>query len=547
MDIPRPCDGKDTTTLRTELTKVYDIFTENYAKSDISIIHREETDEANILYGISSLPTAKCPYCEAICSRTHSTYVRTLQDLTVFEKRTILKLQVRKFFCDNEKCGTKIFTEQPGNEIFRSRRRTRRCELSLYRTGINLSSVQASTNLWHSGVHVSHDTVLRDKHRLVVPKRPDVQRIGVDDWAYRKGCTYGSVIVDLDTKEIISVYKGRDTESFKRWLDDHPNVFEISRDRSSDYSKAIQLTGRGITEVADRFHLVKNSVDVLTSVVSSNYADYRRLVRPDLPDAQAQDKDKSHVIYKEVKSLKEKGLSIEEIGKRLDIAFVTADKYASADRCPERIRTPQLPYHEYDTLVESEYRSGKLLKDIYHKAREQGFPGSLSSFYRRYRHLEDIGRDGNEPEKQSVNRKLEPIMPIRQIVNITFNKIRGKEITAYESDLINRLMRLKWYSEVYLAIESFYWIIKGDNPQSITTWTNKYLSTSVKQLSTFVRGISKDLTAVINSIEYNVSNGITEGYVNKIKVMKRIMYGRASCELINKTLYGARLFFTKIA
>ena len=76
---------------------------------------------------------------------------------------------------------------------------------------------------------------------------------------------------------------------------------------------------------------------------------------------------------------------------------------------------------------------------------------------------------------------------------------------------------------------------------------HNHLSTSVKLLNTFVRGISKDLTAVINSIKYNVSNGITEGYVNKIKVMKRIMHGQVSCELINKTLYGARLFFTKIA
>ena len=102
----------------------------------------------------------------------------------------------------------------------------------------------------------------------------------VDDWAFKKGVRYGSIIVSLNTRAVIDLLGDRDIESFKGWLDDHTQVKIVSRDRSTDYTAAIAATGRNITEVADRFHLNKNMSDCVTKVISSHYADYRNAVRP---------------------------------------------------------------------------------------------------------------------------------------------------------------------------------------------------------------------------------------------------------------------------
>lgn len=151
--------------------------------------------------------------------------------------------------------------------------------------GLKTSSESARKLLSAIGVRVSGDTVLRDIHRMSTPTHHEVREVGVDDWAFRKGVTYGSIIVSLDTGNVIDLLGDRDAESFKGWLDSHAGVRVVSRDRSTDYSAAIAATGRDITEVADRFHLNMNMSDCVKKVISSHYEEYRRSVRPE--EAQA--------------------------------------------------------------------------------------------------------------------------------------------------------------------------------------------------------------------------------------------------------------------
>lgn len=140
-----------------------------------------------MLYVRSSETHGVCPYCQTVSRKVHSRYTRRLQDLPAFGDNVILCFKARKFFCHNVECGYRTFAEQPGNEVFRYRRRTRRCEVLVYRHGLNLSSIAASSMLGNMGVGISKSTVLRDLHRLRVPECTDVRKIGVDDWAFRKG------------------------------------------------------------------------------------------------------------------------------------------------------------------------------------------------------------------------------------------------------------------------------------------------------------------------------------------------------------------------
>jgi transposase len=178
-----------------------------------------------------------------------------------------------------------------------------------------LNSMQIPITSW---------TILHDTHWINVPDTKDVKEIGVDDWAFKEGVTYGSIVVNLETSSFLGLLADREQNCFKEWLESHREVCIVSRDRSTEYLAAIYTTGRPIIEVADRFHLVKNMSDCVTKVISDHYVDYRSSVRPcgivekaptsiqQSSDVQKDVQDNSHpnsreIMFREVKELQAKG------------------------------------------------------------------------------------------------------------------------------------------------------------------------------------------------------------------------------------------------
>ncbi len=539
-----------------------------YMQSDLEISNIEYEDTAYHLYGTCKLEYGTCPYCCHSSHRVHSRYTRTIADLSILGHPVIITLEVRKFFCDNPQCKKKTFAEQPGDEIFRYRRRTRRCEMVVTQHGLSQSSGSAQKLLKSIGITLSGDTILRDLHRMKIPESKDVSHIGVDDWAYRKGITYGSIIVNLDTGEVIDLLNDRGVDGFQKWLDNHERVGIVSRDRSTDYSSAITATGRDIIEVADRFHLNKNMSDCVTKVIGSYYEEYRKLVRPDevqmkecaieKEDNQQSSNlvevknDSRQIMFNEVKELQKKGLKINRIAKVLGIARQTARKYMLMESLPQRASKARNEYYLYDEYVESEYKKGKALSTIHKEIQMMGFKGSLSPFNDHYRYLSD-GRRGFK-SKQKVKEmqeraakerasKREPLIPIRQIAHIVEKSLRAKKLETDEAHLLGRLMTLEWFKEVYSAAGSFYKSIMGTDVNDVLVWLDAYRNSSIKELKTLAYGISLDIKAVQNAVAYDISNGIVEGFVNKLKVVKRIMYGKASINLLRNKMVFSELCF----
>ena len=474
--------------------------------------------------------------------------MRTIADLSILGLPVVISFEARKFFCDNPDCRRKTFAEQPGDEVFRYRRRTRRCEMVVTQHGLNTSSESARKLLSAIGVRVSGDTVLRDIHRITVPEHREVHEIGVDDWAFRKGVTYGSIIVNLDTGSVIDLLGDRDVESFRGWLDSHALVKVVSRDRSTDYTAAIAATGRDITEVADRFHLNMNMSDCITKVIGSHYDDYRKSVRPEEEQETPAKTDSRQVMFNEVKELQAAGLKIAQIAKKLDIARQTVRKYMKYDSLPKRASKERHPYFLYDTYVEEEYRHGKDLKKIFLEIREQGFKGSLTPFYDHYHYLSDGHRGFRSKQEvaemqKSPNTEREPLLPIRQIAHIVDKSIRKKKMHDKETSLVEKLMSFGWFRDIYGAAATFYDTIMGDNAGNLTLWLKAYAQSPLQELRSFAYGIQMDLKAVQNAITRDTSNGIVEGYVNKLKAVKRVMYGRASLELLKRKMVFSNLCF----
>lgn len=535
-----------------------------YQSSDLFIHETEYDGKVFHLYASSSLDHGFCPYCGYVSESVHSKYFRTIQDLSILGERVILHLEVRKFFCHNQDCCRKTFAEQPGNEVLRYRRRTCRCERMVARQGISVSSSSASRLLGYMGIHISSSTVLRDLHRMNPSAYEDVREVGVDDWAWRKGVTYGSIIIDYENGWPIDLLGDRNTASFRQWMEEHEAVRVVSRDRSTDYSSAIASTGRKIIEVADRFHLVKNITDRMIKLIAENYTEYRQAVRGEEPRGVQPDKPVAsqtetppvpkkpgsrQIMFNEVKELQKKGFKPTTIAKKLGIARQTSTKYCKMDSLPDRNSKPRNGYYKFDAYVEQEAAKGKALSTIHQEVCSMGFTGSLTPFYDHYKYLSDGHRGYRsrnwkpEPEKQKQKDDRSELMPVKAIASIIDKSMKGKEMDDSQEQTLRALMSLGWFKEMYEAMDSFCKVIKGNETTALVRWMKGHWKTKISSLKTFVIGLKKDYQAVRNTIRLNITNGITEGFVNKLKAVKRTMYGRAGINLLKRKLVLEHVLF----
>jgi transposase len=215
----------------------------------------------------STSSSSRCPECCVESIRGHSYQFRSVRDLPILGEGVTLLMYQRRYFCDNLECGTKIFTES--NELVRQNSKfTNRCREYMLKLSTHMNCESASKILSYQGIRVSGDTllnILREAGASITSK--PVKIIGVDDWAYRKGHEYGTLICDMETHEIIDVLEGRDKETLEKWLQGHPEIEIVSRDRSASYASAVTTVLPNAVQIADRFHITQNLLDALTETM----------------------------------------------------------------------------------------------------------------------------------------------------------------------------------------------------------------------------------------------------------------------------------------
>jgi len=224
-----------------------------------------ELEDITHIYVKSQSRTGMCPLCGEASEKYHATYRRSIQIIPMNRKTTYAKVIAYKYDCCNENCLQKVFMESLPFAL-PSQVRSTELNLLILAVSLFLSNEGASNVLRLIGIKVSDDAIKRLYDTIQIQDAPDIEAVGIDDVAIRKGQRYATAIYDIKDHSLIALLEDRDAGTLKEWLKHHKKINLVTRDRLSGYASAISEILPDCVQVADRFHLLANLIEKMRDI-----------------------------------------------------------------------------------------------------------------------------------------------------------------------------------------------------------------------------------------------------------------------------------------
>ena len=474
-----------------------------------------------------------------VSQRVHSRYQRHLADTAAGGQEVLIHLQARRFFCGNGACVKATFAEQVPGLTTRYGRRTCGLQGVLQAVGLALGGRAGARLTGRLACTASRSTLLRLIRAAPDPQGGTPLVLGVDDFALRKGHIYGTVLVDIDTRRPVDMLPERSAESFRAWLDAHPGVEIICRDRGGCYAEGATEGAPLAIQVADWWHLWHNLAEAVERAVARHRSclqepraqpDPRPEPETPAPPAAAEGclAARTRAWHTEVHAALAHGLTITEISRTLRLDRKTVRRYATATTPDQltpddRLSRPGLlgPHQAYlrqrwDEGVRSTNR-------LHEELRARGYRGSLRTLRRLTAQL-----------RHDTAVPTPPPAPAAKKVASWIRTPPGKLADDDRAALASITTRCPELTATRDLVRDFADMLCHQHGEYLETWATQAQTSPVSELRGFAKGLRKDWAAVTAGLTTPYSSGAVEGHVNRIKMIKRQMYGRAKPDLLRK-------------
>lgn len=527
----------------------------------------------------SRTASAPCPVCGQRSDHAHSRYRRVLADLPICGRQLALVLRLRKFLCPNAGCPRRIFCERVHGLAATHARSTTRL-VHLQRTlGLALGGEPGSRLAAELAVPTSGDTILRRVKAAFAQPETSYRVIGIDDFAPRKGRTYGTILVDLQRGRVIDLLDGRDGAPVAVWLKSHPGIEIITRDRWAAYANACTTAAPKATQVADRFHLIGNIRELVerlfeqhasapdaalepppavtpdpcaatqpipgissdstpaTAMPATPPCDPNDLAAhanespPPAPAKVSHRQQQRQNCFDEVRRLRLADRSVRQIARELRISPKTVLSYMHRERCPNwnpgTRRATRLDglQAKVDAFIQE---GGRTASVLFRRLKDHGCRSSYDAVRRFFaRRLQAAGiapvHSGRGPPRLR--------RPSARQLSFEFVR-RAKERSE---DAVERMAKLNPIPQLCDALKLANELVemtRGQSKVPLVDWLSRADTSASGSVRSFAEALRTDAAAVQAALSTPWSNGPVEGQVNRLKSIKRSMYGRAGLALL---------------
>src|SRR5450755_1786468 len=532
--------------------------------SDLVIDQVSITNNVTVTVRAAS-PTAPCPCCSTISKRVQSRYTRTLRDLPTSGRCVELIIRVRRFFCEESTCVRKIFAERFPSLTLPRVKFTRRLQEALQQMGFALGGEAGARLGKYLSIPGSSDTILRLVKQTELPVVCSPRVVGIDDWSWKRRLRYGTLICDLENNTPIDVLPDRSVETVSAWFESHPTVEIVSRDRSSEYAAGISKGAPQALQVADLWHIGKNLADSISTLLARCRAEIRRglhvqatpeqaeaepVLQEERRPARSRSEEQAHVArraqkldrYTQIVELHDQGFPAIEIASRIGISERTVHRWLAHGSFPEarcRRRRPSLidPYARY--VREWWHEGNRNGLQLYRELTSRGYKGSSKAMYNYLAILRTPQSDvpPSVPLKPR-RRKSVPSLPA-PLENFSAQRAtwlfvcQPEKLDEMQEEEVALIRQASPSAETaYGLAQAFMLMIREHTGQQLDTWLSSVEASHFPELKSFAKGIQHDKAAVVAGLSLPWSQGPLEGHVNRLKLIKRSMYGRAKLPLL---------------
>ncbi len=492
--------------------------------------------------------TARCPRCGTAGSRVHSRYQRTIVDLAFGGRSLTLKLLVRKWICPEASCSRRIFAERFPELVQRYARMTDRLIKALQSAGVITNGADAAQIAESFGVPTTAKTIIRRVLQLPLPSEGSVRKVGIDEWAWKKGQRYGTILVDLEKRRVVQLLAERSVATSKTWLRKHPEIDLVSRDRGKLFREAATDGAPQAKQVVDRFHLQKNFAEALEKffrqqeralkkAMQRSTGTTRSAKRTAVPEKVAQERRARHrqrvSMHKRIWNLYRQGYHKEQIAQLVGISSRRVYRALEQETPPpprRRSRSASI-VDAYLTYLASRWNQGcHNVARLYEEIVAQGYTGTQRTLQMRLRPFRQ--KVARPVSKQTVIWDKPPSPRGVALMMMRPAQSRTREQAAYLDQLIQSDETI---AIVFRLAQDFGHLLRKREGQGrLEQWKAAVGASGIAELIGFVDGLDDDAEAVVNGCSLTWSNGMVEGFVNKVKWIKRSSYGQAGFPLLQR-------------